>query len=134
MKLGLNLGYWGMGSDADNLGLAQEAERLGYSIVWTAEAYGSDSPTILAWLAGQTGHIGIGSAVMQIPARTPTTTAMTAATLDTLSSGRFRLGLGVSGPQVSEGWHGVRYAKPLTRTRESAILTPVVHIATPNGP
>jgi F420-dependent oxidoreductase-like protein len=118
VRLALNLGYWGMGGDADNLVLAQEADRLGYSVVWNAEAYGSDSPTVLAWVAAQTSHIDIGSGVMQIPARTPTMTAMTAATLDTLSGGRFRLGLGVSGPQVSEGWHGVPYAKPLTRTRE----------------
>ncbi len=118
MKLGLNLGYWGTGNDADNLALAREADRLGYSVVWAAEAYGSDSPTVLAWIAAQASRIDIGSAVMQIPARTPAATAMTAATLDTLSGGRFRLGLGVSGPQVSEGWHGVPFAKPLTRTRE----------------
>jgi F420-dependent oxidoreductase-like protein len=86
--------------------------------VWAAEAYGSDSPTVLAWLAGQTSSIDVGSAVMQIPARTPAMTAMTAASLDALSGGRFRLGLGVSGPQVSEGWHGVRFDKPLSRTRE----------------
>ena len=113
MKLGLNLGYWGMGNDADNLALAREADRLGYSVVWAAEAYGSDVPTVLAWVAAQTHRVDIGSAVMQIPARMPTTTAMTAATLDTLSGGRFRLGLGVSGPQVSEGWYGVPFAKPL---------------------
>ena len=118
MKLGLNLGYWGMGNDADNLALAREADRLGYSVVWAAEAYGSDSPTVLAWIAAQTSRIDVGSAVMQIPARSPAMTAMTAATLDTLSGGRFRLGLGVSGPQVSEGWHGVRFARPLARTRE----------------
>ena len=87
-------------------------------MVWAAEAYGSDSPTVLAWVAAQTERIDVGSAVMQIPARTPAMTAMTAATLDTLSGGRFRLGLGVSGPQVSEGWHGVRFDKPLARTRE----------------
>ncbi|HSK27599.1 MAG TPA: LLM class F420-dependent oxidoreductase [Jiangellales bacterium] len=118
MRLGLNLGYWGSGDDRDNLVLAREADRLGYSVVWAAEAYGSDSPTVLAWVAAQTEHIDVGSAVMQIPARTPACTAMTAATLDTLSGGRFRLGLGVSGPQVSEGWHGVRFDKPLARTRE----------------
>ena len=118
MKLGLNLGYWGMGNDADNLALAREADRLGYSVVWAAEAYGSDSPTVLAWIAAQTSRIDVCSAVMQIPARSPAMTAMTAATLDTLSGGRFRLGLGVSGPQVSEGWHGVRFARPLARTRE----------------
>jgi F420-dependent oxidoreductase-like protein len=119
MWLGLNLGYqtaWS--TPADHLALAQEAERLGYAVVWAAEAYGSDAVSMLAWLAGQTERIDIGSAVMQIPARTPTMTAMTAATLDTISGGRFRLGLGVSGPQVSEGWHGVRFAKPLARTRE----------------
>jgi F420-dependent oxidoreductase-like protein len=118
MRLGLNLGYWGAGNDADNLVLAREADRLGYAVVWAAEAYGSDSPTVLAWVAAQTEHVDIGSAVMQIPARSPAATAMTAATLDTLSGGRFRLGLGVSGPQVSEGWHGVRFDKPLGRTRE----------------
>jgi F420-dependent oxidoreductase-like protein len=87
-------------------------------VVWAAEAYGSDAPTILSWIAGQTSTIDVGTAIMQIPARTPTMTAMTAATIDTLSGGRFRLGVGVSGPQVSEGWHGVRFGKPLTRTRE----------------
>ncbi|MBW4700777.1 MULTISPECIES: LLM class F420-dependent oxidoreductase [unclassified Micromonospora] len=119
MRLGLSLGYqtaWSM--PADHLALAQEADRLGYSVVWAAEAYGSDSPSMLAWMAGQTQRIDVGSAVMQIPARTPAMTAMTAATIDALSGGRFRLGLGVSGPQVSEGWHGVRFAKPLARTRE----------------
>lgn len=118
MRLGLNLGYWGFGNDADNLALAREADKLGYAVVWAAEAYGSDTATVLSWIAAQTEQIDIGSAVFQIPARTPAMTAMTAATLDTLSGGRFRLGLGVSGPQVSEGWHGVRFAKPLTRTRE----------------
>lgn len=118
MRLGLNLGYWGAGNDADNLKLAREADRLGYSVVWAAEAYGSDAATVLAWVAAQTEQIDIGSAVFQIPGRSPAMTAMTAATLDTLSEGRFRLGLGVSGPQVSEGWHGVRFAKPLARTRE----------------
>ncbi len=118
MRLGLNLGYWGAGNDADNLALAREADRIGYAVCWAAEAYGSDAPTVLSWVAAQTTGIDVGSAVMQIPARTPAMTAMTAATLDTLSGGRFRLGLGVSGPQVSEGWHGVRFARPLARTRE----------------
>lgn len=118
MRLGLNLGYWGAGNDADNLALAREADRLGYAVCWAAEAYGSDAATVLAWVAAQTDRIDVGSAVMQIPARTPAMTAMTAATLDTLSGGRFRLGLGVSGPQVSEGWHGVRFDSPLGRTRE----------------
>jgi F420-dependent oxidoreductase-like protein len=118
MKLAVNLGYWGAGNDADNLEVAREADRIGYSCVWAAEAYGSDAATVLAWIAAQTTQIDVGSAIFQIPGRTPANTAMTAATLDTLSGGRFRLGLGVSGPQVSEGWHGVRFSKPLTRTRE----------------
>ena len=118
MRLALNLGYLsGRDDPAEALALAQHAERLGYAAVWAAEAYGSDSPSVLAWLAGQTSAIDLGSAVMQIPGRTPAMTAMTAATLDLLSGGRFRLGLGVSGPQVSEGWHGVRFAEPLARTR-----------------
>jgi F420-dependent oxidoreductase-like protein len=118
VELGLNLGYWGGGNDADNLALAQEADALGFSSVWVAEAYGSDAPTVLAFVAAQTQRVDIGSAIFQIPGRTPANCAMTAATLDTLSGGRFRLGLGVSGPQVSEGWHGVRFDKPLARTRE----------------
>ncbi|HEX4724928.1 MAG TPA: LLM class F420-dependent oxidoreductase [Pseudonocardiaceae bacterium] len=118
MRLGLNLGYWRGGNDAANLALAREADRLGYAVVWAAEAYGSDAPTVLAWVAAQTERIDVGSAILQIPARSPAMTAMTAATLDALSGGRFRLGLGVSGPQVSEGWHGVRFDRPLTRTRE----------------
>lgn len=118
MRLGINLGYWGAGNDAENLALAKEADRLGYSVAWAAEAYGSDAATVLSWIAAQTDTIDVGSAVFQIPGRTPANTAMTAATLDTLSGGRFRLGLGVSGPQVSEGWHGVRFDKPLARTRE----------------
>ena len=119
VQLGLNLGYL-VGSDDPHgqLRLTQHAEALGFAVVWAAEAYGSDSPTLLAWLAAQTSTIDIGSAVMQIPARTPAMTAMTAASLDVLTGGRFRLGLGVSGPQVSEGWHGVRFDKPLSRTRE----------------
>ncbi|HEV2347753.1 MAG TPA: LLM class F420-dependent oxidoreductase [Actinocrinis sp.] len=118
MKLGVNLGYWGSGNDGDNLALAREADRLGYAVCWTAEAYGSDAATTLAWVGAQTERIDIGSAIFPIPARTPTLTAMTAATLDSLSGGRFRLGLGVSGPQVSEGWHGVPFKAPLARTRE----------------
>jgi F420-dependent oxidoreductase-like protein len=124
MRLGLNLGYWGAGAgngndnDAANLELAREADRLGYAVVWAAEAYGSDAATVLTWIAAHTTRVDVGSAIFQIPGRTPALTAMTAATLDTLSGGRFRLGLGVSGPQVSEGWHGVRFDKPLGRTRE----------------
>jgi len=123
MRLGLNLGYWGAGNDAANLALAKEADRLGYAVAWAAEAYGSDVVTVLAWVAAQTERIDVGSAIMQIPARAPAMTAMTAATLDTLSGGRFRLGLGVSGPQVSEGWYGVPFGKPLTRTREYIEVT-----------
>jgi F420-dependent oxidoreductase-like protein len=119
MRLGINLGYL-VGADQPQaqLRLVRHAESLGFDVVWAAEAYGSDSPTVLAWLAAQTQRIGLGSAVMQIPGRTPAMTAMTAASLDVLSQGRFRLGLGVSGPQVSEGWHGVRFSRPLGRTRE----------------
>jgi F420-dependent oxidoreductase-like protein len=118
MELGVNLGYSGHGLGPDTVALAQEADRLGYAVAWAAEAYGSDVPTLLAWVGASTQHIGLGAGVMQIPARTPAMTAMTAATLDTLSGGRLRLGLGVSGPQVSEGWHGVRFDAPLGRTRE----------------
>ncbi|WP_035851208.1 LLM class F420-dependent oxidoreductase [Kitasatospora azatica] len=118
MRLGINLGYWGLGLDADNIAVAQEADRLGYSVCWAAEAYGSDAATVLSFVAARTERIDVGSAIFQIPARTPAMTAMTAATLDALSGGRFRLGLGVSGPQVSEGWYGVKFDKPLARTRE----------------
>src|ERR1700716_156612 len=119
MKLGLNVAYWGLGLSADEqLELVREAERLGYDSVWAAEAYGSDAATVLAWLAGQTDKINLGSAIFQIPGRSPAMTAMTAATLDQISAGRFRLGLGPSGPQVSEGWHGVRFGRQLQRTRE----------------
>ncbi len=119
MRLGLSLGYWATADQAArNLALVREAERLGYAVAWSAEAYGSDNPATLAWLAAQTERNDLGSAIMQIPARQPAMAAMTAATIDTLSGGRFRLGLGVSGPQVSEGWYGVPFAKPLARTRE----------------
>jgi F420-dependent oxidoreductase-like protein len=119
VRLGLMLGYFGLGTTAEEqLALVQEAERLGYDSAWAAEAYGSDAATILAWLAAQTSSIGLGSAIFQIPARSPAMTAMTAATLDQLSAGRFRLGLGLSGPQVAEGWHGQRYDRPLARTRD----------------
>jgi len=119
VRLGLMLGYFGFGTTAaEQVALVQEAERLGYDSAWAAEAYGSDAATVLAWLAAQTGTIGLGSAIFQIPARSPAMTAMTAATLDQLSGGRFRLGLGLSGPQVAEGWHGQRYDRPLARTRD----------------
>lgn len=117
MRLGLNFGYWGSGP-ADNVAIAREAEKLGYHSLWTAEAYGSDAVTPITWLAAQTERINVGTAIMQMPARTPAMTAMTAATLDLLTGGRFLLGLGMSGPQVVEGWHGVVYGKLLTRTRE----------------
>ncbi len=117
MRLGLHIGYWGARS-ADPLPLALEAERLGFDSVWTAEAWGSDAVTIATWVAAHTSRIGIGTAVMQIAARTPAAAGMTAITLDHLSGGRFRLGLGMSGPQVVEGWHGSPYGEPLRRTRE----------------
>ena len=119
MKLGVHVGYWGLGlTAADQVAIVQEAERLGYDSVWAAEAYGSDAATVLGWLAGQTSTIRIGSSIFQMPGRSATMTAMTAATLDQLSGGRMLLGIGSSGPQVSEGWHGVRFAKQLQRTRE----------------
>lgn len=119
MRLGLDLGYPTSVESSDaNLQLAADAEELGFDIVWAAEAYGADSVSVLGALAGRTERIGLGAGVMQIPGRTPALTAMTAASLDALSHQRFHLGLGVSGPQVSEGWHGVAFAKPLARTRE----------------
>jgi F420-dependent oxidoreductase-like protein len=119
MKLGVHIGYWGLGlTREDQLEIVQEAERLGYDSVWAAEAYGSDAATILAWLAGQTSTIKLGSAIFQMPARSAAMTAMTAATIDQLSGGRMLLGIGSSGPQVAEGWHGQRFAKQIQRTRE----------------
>jgi F420-dependent oxidoreductase-like protein len=119
VKLGINIGYWGLGLTApEQLELVREAERLGYDSVWTAEAYGSDAATILGWLAGATERIKLGSAIFQMPGRSPALTAMTAATLDQLSGGRMRLGIGSSGPQVAEGWHGQRFGQQLQRTRE----------------
>ncbi len=117
MQLALNLNYSGA-SVALDLDKVLEAERLGYTSVWTAEAYGSDAVTPAAWIAAHTTRIHVGTGIMQIPARTPAMTAMTAMTLDALSGGRFRLGLGVSGPQVVEGWHGQPFGKPLRKTRE----------------
>jgi F420-dependent oxidoreductase-like protein len=117
MKLGLNIGFI-TSANPDPLPLALEADRLGYHSVWVAEAWGSDAVSVLAWVGARTERIQLGSAILQVPARTPAMTAMTAATLDRLSGGRFLLGLGVSGPQVVEGWHGVAYGKPLARTRE----------------
>ena len=117
MRLGLNIGYSGARIDLP-LDLIREADQLGYYAVWTAEAYGSDCITPLAWIGALTKQIKLGSAIMQMPARTPAMTAMTAITLDQLSGGRFLLGLGLSGPQVVEGWHGRPYGKPLGVTRE----------------
>ena len=119
MKLGLHVGYWGLGiSGEDQLRMAQEADRLGYDSIWAAEAYGSDAATVLAVIAANTERAKIGSGIFQMPARTPAMTAMTAATIDNISGGRMVLGLGISGPQVVEGWHGQPFDKPLKRTRE----------------
>jgi F420-dependent oxidoreductase-like protein len=118
MRLGLSLGYFGTIPTDRMLSLVQQAESLGYDSAWCPEAYGGDAVVPLAWLAGQTTRIKLGTSVLQMPARTPAAVGMTAATLDTISGGRLLLGLGVSGPQVVEGWHGVPYGKPLARTRE----------------
>ncbi|SPF06071.1 LLM class F420-dependent oxidoreductase [Streptomyces sp. MA5143a] len=119
MRLGLALGYWGRGPSADHVPLVQEAERLGYDSVWTAESWGSDAFTPLTWIAAHTSRIKLGTAVAQMAARSPTTTAMHALTLDHLSGGRMLLGLGLSGPQVVEGWYGRPFPRsPLTATRE----------------
>ncbi|MFJ4650543.1 LLM class F420-dependent oxidoreductase [Nocardia sp. NPDC088792] len=121
MRLGLNLRYLGGRGRPDHerrAALGRAAEQFGYAVLWTAEQTGSDAATLLAWLAAQTSTIELGTAALQMPARTPAMTAMTAATLDALSGGRFRLGLGLSGPQVAEGWHGQSFADPLLRTRE----------------
>jgi F420-dependent oxidoreductase-like protein len=118
LKLGLQLGYWGAGPPANLIGLAQTAERLGFDSIWTAEAWGSDAFTPLAWIGAHTSRIRLGTAVVQLSARTPTATAMATLTLDHLSKGRVILGLGVSGPQVVEGWYGRPFAQPLARTRE----------------
>jgi F420-dependent oxidoreductase-like protein len=119
MKLGLHAGYWGLGiSGEEQLEMAKEADRLGYDSIWAAEAYGSDAATVLAWIAANTTRAKIASGIFQMPARTPAMTAMTAATLDNISGGRCVLGLGISGPQVVEGWHGQPFDRPLRRTRE----------------
>jgi F420-dependent oxidoreductase-like protein len=118
-KLGLNLGYWGIGPQGDEaVEIVQAAEAAGFDSVWAAESYGSDVVSILAWLAPQTETIKLGAAIMQVPARPPAAAAMAGATIDALSGGRFMFGFGPSGPQVSEGWYGVDYAKPWGRTRE----------------
>lgn len=117
LRLGLMIGYSGSRIELP-MELIWEAERLGYHAIWTAEAWGSDAVTPLAWIGAQTSRIQLGTAILQMPARTPACTAMTAMTLNQLSGGRFLLGLGASGPQVVEGWHGQPYAKPLEKTRE----------------
>jgi F420-dependent oxidoreductase-like protein len=119
VKLGLNLGYWGIGPHGqDALEIVRHAESTGYESVWVAESYGSDVVSVLAWLAAQTETINLGAAIMQVPARPPAAAAMAGCTIDALSGGRFIFGFGPSGPQVSEGWYGVPYAKPWGRTRE----------------
>jgi F420-dependent oxidoreductase-like protein len=119
VRLGFYMGYAPPGTNPlELIALAQEAERLGYDSAWAAEAWGTDAVTVLSWLAATTTRLRIGSAIMQMPGRSPANTAMTAATLDLMSGGRFLLGLGTSGPQVVEGWHGRPWGKPLTRTRE----------------
>ncbi len=119
LKLGLNLGYWGIGPAGEEaLEIVRAAEGHGYDSVWVAESYGSDVVSVLAWLAGQTERVKLGCAVLQVPARPPAAAAMAGATIDKLSGGRFLFGFGPSGPQVSEGWYGVPYAKPWGRTRE----------------
>src|SRR6266516_8038830 len=118
MKLGLATGYWTSGPPPGIQDSIAEAERLGFDSIWTAEAYGSDAFTPLAWWGSQTSRIKLGTAIAQLSARTPAATAMAAMTLDHLSGGRFVLGIGASGPQVVEGWYGQPYPKPLARTRE----------------
>jgi F420-dependent oxidoreductase-like protein len=119
LKLGLNLGYWGIGPKGpEAVETVRHAESIGYESVWVAESYGSDVVSVLAWLAAQTETIKLGAAIMQVPARPPAAAAMAGCTIDALSGGRFMFGFGPSGPQVSEGWYGVPYAKPWGRTRE----------------
>jgi F420-dependent oxidoreductase-like protein len=118
VRIGIFLAYWPWFSLEEQIELAKLADAEALDSVWVAEAWGQDAATVLARLSGETEQIGLGSGIFQIPARTPAMTAMTAMTLDRLSGGRFRLGLGVSGPQVSEGWHGVEFSRPLARTRE----------------
>jgi F420-dependent oxidoreductase-like protein len=125
MRIGIHVGHW-EGTPHDVAALAAEAERAGFDSVWTSETWGSDGAILLAWIAARTERIGIGAGVLQMPARSPAATAMAALTLDHLSGGRFRLGLGVSGPQVAEGWHGVSFGHPVERTREYVAIVRAV--------
>jgi F420-dependent oxidoreductase-like protein len=119
LKLGLNLGYWGIGPQGDEaVDFVLAAERAGYDSVWAAESYGSDAVSVLAYLAAKTESIQLGAAIFQVPARPPAAAAMAGVTIDALSGGRFIFGFGPSGPQVSEGWYGIPYEKPWGRTRE----------------
>src|SRR6187455_2540081 len=118
MRAGLFLAYWPWFSPEEQVELTLLADELGLDSVWISEAWGQDAVSVLGLLAGRTERVALGSGLLQIPARRPAATAMAAATLDVLSGGRFRLGLGVSGPQVSEGWYGVPFARPVSRTRE----------------
>ena len=119
LKLGLNLGYWGIGPQGDEaVEITRAVEKAGFDSVWAAESYGSDAVSVLAYLAAKTETIQLGAAILQVPARPPAAAAMAGATIDALSGGRFIFGFGPSGPQVSEGWYGVPYAKPWGRTRE----------------
>src|ERR687894_1033183 len=119
MRLGLNVGYWALGlTSEDQRSLVREAETMGFDSVWAAEAYGSDAATVLGWLAHATEGVKLGSAIFQMPGLSAAMTAMTAATIDNLSGGRMLLGIGSSGPQVAEGWHGQRFGKQIQRTRE----------------
>ena len=118
MKLGLSVGYWGAGPPPGVTDSVDEAERLGFDSMWTSEAYGSDALTPLAWWGARTQRMRLGTAIMQMSARTPAAAAMAAITMDHLSGGRFMLGIGASGPQVVEGWYGQSFPKPLARTRE----------------
>ena len=118
LRFGVMFGYWPAQPHPNFVEIAQEAEKLGFDSAWTAEAWGNDAVTTATWVAAQTTKLKVGTAIMQMHARTPAMAAMTATTLNQLSEGRFLLGLGPSGPQVVEGWHGVPYGKPLTRTKE----------------
>lgn len=133
MRLGYSLSYWGTAglTPTEHVALVREAERLGYHSAWAAETYGTDPASLMAWLAGQTKRIRLGTAILQMPARRPVSAAMTAATIDQISGGRFRLGLGFSGPQLVEGWHGLRFDRPLAHARD---YVAVVRIALAGEP